>query len=169
MNEKLSMNELLDILLARPEIEENTEDDFITEVKSLFDKYDADVDDKITALVIFAKHINYASCKNKELSEKFDQRGKRLMRKSTNIREYAKDCMILLGKEKISSDTATISICSNSTPKYTYDTDKIPSKYKEIEYKPDKDKIKEALGKGEEIPGCSVEVNNTKYLRVGIM
>jgi len=86
----------------------------------------------------------------------------------TRVKQYAKECMDLMGAEKITAGTFTLGIQNNPPSLEITDEAAIPNAYKIVipaTTTPDKDRIKADLKAGIEIPGAVLTVGRSLRIR----
>lgn len=116
------------------------------------------INEKADSYAAVAKNIEAEVKEMTEYVKKATDRKKSLTRSLDKLKDRLMYCMLLMGKNKI-GDKSEIKIANNGgIRKVTIvDIELLPDKFKKITIEPDNDKIREALEKGEEVPGCVLE------------
>lgn len=116
------------------------------------------IDEKADSYAAVAKNIEAEVKEMADFVKKVSDRKMSLARKLDRLKDRLMYCMLLMGKNKI-GDKAEVKITGNGGKRKVtiYNIELLPDKFKKITIEPDNDKIREALEKGEEVPGCVLE------------
>jgi hypothetical protein len=153
-SEQLRINELLEESGGEltPEIEEAlvlNEHNFVTKSEGYIQTIA-----KYQALVDAADNIIKEAQRKKRV---FDNISKRL-------KERLQDAMIIMGRDRVEIGIHTLSL-RNSVAVNITEENKIPNEFIKVETSVDKMKVKEALKRGELIPGAELQTNQSIQIR----
>jgi hypothetical protein len=153
-SEQLRINELLEESGGEltPEIEEAlvlNEHNFVTKSEGYIQTIA-----KYQALVDAADNIIKEAQRKKRV---FDNISKRL-------KERLQDAMIIMGRDRVEVGIHTLSL-RNSVAVNITEESKIPNEFIKVETSVDKMKVKEALKRGELIPGAELQTNQSIQIR----
>ena len=153
-SEQLRINELLEESGGEltPEIEEAlvlNEHNFVTKSEGYIQTIA-----KYQALVDAADNIIKEAQRKKRV---FDNISKRL-------KERLQDAMIIMGRDRVEVGIHTLSL-RNSVAVNITEESKIPNEFIKVETSVDKMKVKEALKRGELIPGAELQTNQSLQIR----
>lgn len=102
----------------------------------------------------------------KEEEQKLSIKRKSLENKKVSLKMYLESTLKAIGKQKIKGGIFTLSLQKNPPKLIIENLNAIPDKYidEEVTYFPDKEKIKNHLKEGREVPGAKLEY--TESLRI---
>ena len=125
-----------------------------------------DVEEKSINVAAYYKNLVKEVEAMKEYEKEMRERRQRLENHAERLREYLKSNMERCGILKIKSTEFTISIRKSRDSVVIDDVDNLPKDYiSRIEIYPDKNKIKQALQDGQEIPGAHLESGTSLNIR----
>lgn len=116
--------------------------------------------DRIAAYIkscdIAADNIDAEIDRLKARKQAFENRAKR-------VKDYAKGVMDVHGKSKLEGDRFTLSVRATPPSVKITDETQIPSKFLDVKttYQPRKKDIKDAIERGEAVPGAELLIGNT--------
>lgn len=114
-------------------------------------------EDKLTATAYAVRSLEAMANQIKEAEQSMADRRKTYEKRVQNLREYMHGCMNLAGVRKVERPEFVMSIKTNPPAVQIIDPDEVPAVYMvtpEPTPRPDKKAIKEAIERGEEVPGC---------------
>ena len=116
------------------------------------------INEKADSYACVALNIEAEIKEMAEYVKKASDRKMSLTRKLDRLKDRLMYCMLMMGKKNI-GDKSDIKVVSNGGKRKVtiVDMELLPDKFKKITIEPDSDKIREALEKGEEVPGCVLE------------
>lgn len=132
------------------EAEEYDDDTFRDTWEALTLERRLKIDDTLSAykaLKAWAKGCEDEAKKLKERADRYKLQAENLAARLQNLLEDG---------ETFKSDRHTLSYRQSTSTNVTVDAQMLPSEYRRVSYAPNKTAIKEALEKGEVIPGCSL-------------
>lgn len=116
------------------------------------------IDEKADSYAAVAKNIEAEIKGMADYVKEASDRKMSLTRRLDKLKDRLMYCMLLMGKNKIGDKSETKIVGNGGKRKVTIvDIELLPDKFKKITIEPDNDKIREALEKGEEVPGCVLE------------
>lgn len=116
------------------------------------------INEKADSYAAVALNIEAEIKEMAEYVKKASDRKMSLTRKLDRLKDRLMYCMLMMGKKNI-GDKSDIKVVGNGGKRKVtiVDMELLPDKFKKITIEPDNDKIREALEKGEEVPGCVLE------------
>lgn len=153
-----TLNELLD--LSR-ELESKLIDSgglFTPEIEALVTTLDVSLPEKIDSYAMVIDRIESNAEWFAQQAEKYALIEKGLKKSSEGIRQRLKELMLANSMDELLGDIERFKL-SPSKPKLIVNDDLVPDNYlmETRTITPDKDAIREALGKGEAVQGCKLE------------
>lgn len=134
-------------------------------VESALEEVEGNFEDKAENIVKLIKSIEADIKAYKEEETRLSTRRKTLENKVKGLKEYLESSMIALDKKDIKGKIFTLAIKKNPPSVVIDDLNILPKEYKKIEEKEDKEKIKEDIKKGIEVPGARVEQKESLRIR----
>lgn len=127
-----------------------------------------DIEKKGESVCHFIKNMELTAAMFKAEEQRIAARRKTFENTAARVKEYAKLCMELMGAEKITAGTFTLSIQNNPPSLQIEDGAEPPAEYCVIipeQRAWDKDKVKADLKAGKAIPGASLTVGRSIRIR----
>ena len=118
---------------------------------------------KAVNVAAFARQMEAEAEAIKTEVERMEKRRKALEARARWLKDYVKIGMETIGYKKLESPWFVLAVQKNPAAVDVFDESRIPDEYKRqiIEYRIDKTAIKEAIGKGLDIPGARL-TNGTR-------
>lgn len=154
------MSSLLELVAQANEIERQileNNGELTPELEGLFDFAEGALVEKASQYEFTLKRLKEASSSWKKEADRYAKVSKSLERIEKSIRDRMKIALLELGRREISGKNTRI-VLTETAPKLVIDGD-VPSNYQiqVTELVPDKERIKEHLESGIEIPGARLE------------